>query len=173
MVFKPVAVDNELWEGLYDVYVKDSLNLDMKVHFKDKNPYALQEMSAVMLETIRKGYWEASAETIKTLAQLHAELIKDHEPGCSGFVCDNAKLRDMIANNLDSAQAQVYQQQIEQVRVGARTQPVQGMQLKKETLTLDRLKTLVSESLSTILLLLVLVGVLIGAVIHGARRHRA
>jgi cobaltochelatase CobN len=171
-VFKPEAVDNELWEGFYNVYVKDSLNLDMKSYFKNKNPYALQEMSAVMLETIRKGYWEANAETIKTLAELHVELVKDHEPGCSGFVCDNAKLRDMIAQNVSTEVAQVYRQQIEQVRVGKRTQAVAGMQLKKESLTLDRIKTLVSQSLPTILILLGLVSVFVAAIYIGARRHR-
>lgn len=171
-VLKPLAVDNELWEGLYDVYVEDSLGLDMKAYFKDKNPYALQEMSAVMLETIRKGYWEANPEVIKTLAELHAELIKDHKPGCSGFVCDNAKLREMIAQNLTPVMAQTYQQQIDQVRVGSRTEAVAGMQLKKESLTLEKIKTLVSQSLTTILLLLFLVGLFIAAVLIGARRHR-
>jgi cobaltochelatase CobN len=171
-VLKPEAIDNELWEGFYDVYVEDSLGLDMKAYFKDKNPYALQEMSAVMLETIRKGYWETTLEVIKNLAELHAELIRDHEPGCSGFVCDNAKLRDMIAQNLTPEVAQAYQQQIEQVRVGSRVDAVAGMQLKKEILTLEKIKNLVSQSLPTILMLLCLVGLFIAAVFIGARRHR-
>jgi cobaltochelatase CobN len=171
-VLKPEAIDNELWNGFYDVYVEDSLGLDMKAYFKDKNPYALQEMSAVMLETIRKGYWETTPEVIKNLAELHAELIRDHEPGCSGFVCDNAKLRDMIAQNLTPEVAQAYQQQIEQVRVGSRVDAVAGMQLKKEILTLEKIKNLVSQSLPTILMLLCLVGLFIAAVFIGARRHR-
>jgi cobaltochelatase CobN len=171
-VLKPEAIDNELWNGFYDVYVEDSLGLDMKAYFKDKNPYALQEMSAVMLETIRKGYWETTPEVIKNLAELHAELIRDHEPGCSGFVCDNAKLRDMIAQNLTPEVAQAYQQQIEQVRVGNRVEAVAGMQLKKEILTLEKIKNLVSQSLPTILMLLCLVGLFIAAVFIGARRHR-
>jgi cobaltochelatase CobN len=171
-VLKPAAIDNELWEGFYDVYVKDSLGLDMKAYFKDKNPYALQEMSAVMLETIRKGYWPADAEVIKTLAELHVELVKDHEPGCSTFVCDNAKLRDMIAQNVAVELAQAYRQRIEQIRVGGQTEAVAGMQLKKETLTLERIKNMVSRSLPTVLTLLCLVGIFIAAVVVGARRHR-
>jgi cobaltochelatase CobN len=171
-VLKPVAIDNELWEGFYDVYVKDSLGLDMKAYFKEKNPYALQEMSAVMLETIRKGYWPADADVIKTLAELHVELVKDHEPGCSTFVCDNAKLRDMIAQNVAVELAQAYRQRIEQIRVGGQTEAVAGMQLKKETLTLERIKNMVSRSLPTVLTLLCLVGIFIAAVVVGARRHR-
>ncbi len=170
-VLKPVAIDNELWEGLYDVYVRDSLGLDMKAYFKEKNPYALQEMSAVMLETIRKGYWPADAEVVKTLAELHVELVKDHEPGCSTFVCDNAKLRDMIAQNVAAEVAQTYRQQIEQVRVGRSAQAVDGMTLTQQTMTLDAIKNAVSQSLPTILMLLALVGLFIAAVFLGVRRH--
>ncbi|MDI6447494.1 cobaltochelatase subunit CobN [Anaerobaca lacustris] len=170
-VLKPVAIDNELWEGLYDVYVRDSLGLDMKAYFKEKNPYALQEMSAVMLETIRKGYWPADAEVVKTLAELHVELVKDHEPGCSTFVCDNAKLRDVIAQNVAAEVAQTYRQQIEQVRVGRSAQAVDGMTLTQQTMTLDAIKNAVSQSLPTILMLLALVGLFIAAVFLGVRRH--
>ncbi|HSV99998.1 MAG TPA: cobaltochelatase subunit CobN [Sedimentisphaerales bacterium] len=172
-VLKPAAIDQELWEGLYDVYVKDSLGLDMKAYFEEKNPYALQEMSAVMLETIRKGYWPADAEVIKTLAELHVELVKDHQPGCSTFVCDNVKLRELIARNVTADVAQTYRQQIEQVRVGRQAEAVAGMQLKKETLTLEKIKDLVSQSLPTVLTLLCLVGLFVAAVVIGARRHGA
>lgn len=171
-VLRPAAVDTELWEGLYDVYVEDSLGLDMRAYFEATNPYALQEMSAVMLETIRKGYWQADPEVIRTLAGLHVELVRDHQPGCSGFVCDNAKLRDLIARNVAPDAATTYRQQIEQVRVGHNAETVEGMQLKKETLTLEAIMGMVSQSLPAILMLLCLVGLFIGAVAVGARRHR-
>jgi len=94
---KPAEIDTELWEGLNDVYIKDTQNLGMEKYFRAKNPFALQEMSAVMLEAIRKGYWKPDQKTIKNLANLHAGLIKDFKPGCSVFVCDNVKLRNMIS----------------------------------------------------------------------------
>jgi len=49
---------------------------------------------------------------------------------------------------------------------------MEGMRLEKETLTLEKIKTLVSRSLPTVLTLLCLVGVFIAAVVVGARRHR-
>ncbi|MFA8343759.1 MAG: cobaltochelatase subunit CobN, partial [Rhodothermaceae bacterium] len=52
-VMKPAAVDGELWDGLYNIYVEDSKNLNLKSFFEKENPYALQEMTAVMLETVR------------------------------------------------------------------------------------------------------------------------
>jgi len=51
----------------------------------------------VMLETVRKGYWEASARQVEVLAELHTQLVEEFEAGCSGFVCDNASLASFIA----------------------------------------------------------------------------
>ena len=72
---KPGAIDNQLWDKYYEVYVEDKLNTGVDDFFKDKNPYAYQEMTAIMLETIRKGLWEASPEQIEKLADLHIELV--------------------------------------------------------------------------------------------------
>lgn len=110
-VTKPDMIQDYLWEEYKKVYVDDSLKLGVKEYFEKKNPYAYQEMTAIMLETIRKGYWKADEATVKQLAALHAELIKKHTPGCSGFVCNNAKLKDMIADKLsdDPQAAAAYQ----------------------------------------------------------------
>ena len=51
-------------------------------------------MTAIMLESARKGLWKASAEQVAELAKLHTETVNKYRPSCSGFVCDNAKLRD-------------------------------------------------------------------------------
>lgn len=34
----------------------------------------------MMLETVRKGMWEASAEQVEELASLHAEVLEESEP---------------------------------------------------------------------------------------------
>lgn len=54
-VMKPAAIDKELWDNIYNVYVKDELNLGVKQYFEQQNPAALEEMTAVMLESARKG----------------------------------------------------------------------------------------------------------------------
>jgi cobaltochelatase CobN len=170
-VMRPAAIDTELWEGLYNVYIKDTHHLDMEAYFREKNPFALQEMTAVMLETIRKGYWDAGQDVIKTLADLHARLIQDYQAGCSGFVCDNAKLRVFVAGNLAPELAQTYSDQIDQVLVGTARASVSGIRLEK-TLTVDKLKEVMSRSLPTLLTLSAVVVLFAGAVILGARRRR-
>jgi len=113
-VTKPSVIENRLWEELYDTYVQDRKQLGIHAFFKRENPYALQEMTAVMLETIRKGYWKASEKQIADIVKLHADLVGEHEAGCSGFVCDNSKLRKMIASKLSPDDAKRYNESIEE-----------------------------------------------------------
>ena len=134
-VTKPDMIQDYLWEEYKKVYVDDSLKLGVKEYFEKKNPYAYQEMTAIMLETIRKGYWKADEATVKQLAALHAELIKKHTPGCSGFVCNNAKLKDMIADKLsdDPQAAAAYKDAIRQIREApSRSEKVEGQVLKEQ-----------------------------------------
>ena len=65
-------------------------------------------MTAVMLETIRKGFWSASDEQRAALASMHADLIEVHGAGCSEFVCGNPALRQFISESLSAAAAQRY-----------------------------------------------------------------
>lgn len=56
-VTKPEVIDDAMWNQIYDVYVTDSYKLGTEDFFKQQNPAALQEITAVMLETARKGMW--------------------------------------------------------------------------------------------------------------------
>ena len=129
-VMKPEAIEEQLWSDLHKVYVRDDLNLGVKDWFRKENPAALQEMTAVMLETVRKGYWKAGAEQIQELVQLHTQLIRDYKPGCSEFVCGNEKLQSFIGENLSSEERQAYQGAIAQIRVGENQ--TSGIVLEKE-----------------------------------------
>ncbi len=113
---KPDAIDQHIWNQYFDIYVEDKYDLDIKRTFEGKNPYALQEMTAVMLESARKGMWDASDMQIKTLSSLHAELVEKHAAGCSGFICDNTKLREFISSNMESQEADRYEQNIKIAR---------------------------------------------------------
>ncbi|PWJ41886.1 cobaltochelatase subunit CobN [Sediminitomix flava] len=156
-VMKPKEIDNSLWNNLYDVYVEDQLNLNVQAFFERENPYALEEMTAVMLETIRKGYWKASEQQIAKLSELHTELIQKHNAGCSGFVCDNTKLKSFISEQLSEENQQAYASALEKVRE-VQTE-VEGMVLEKETLqadeTNDQPKNAEESSDQTILFLLI------------------
>ena len=115
-VMKPAAIDKELWDNIYNVYVKDELNLGVKKYFEQQNPAALEEMTAVMLESARKGLWKASEEQVAELSKLHTEIVNNYRPSCSGFVCDNAKLRDYIASKADAPTAAQYKENISKIR---------------------------------------------------------
>lgn len=132
-VMKPKVVDKELWDDIFDVYVKDKFDLGVQKYFEQQNPAALEEMTAVMLETVRKGMWKASEEQIAELAKLHTELVNKYRPSCSGFVCDNAKLRDFIATKTDPATAAQYKKSISEIREAA-VRDDKGVVMKKEEL---------------------------------------
>lgn len=153
-VMKPQAIDNYIWDTYHNIYVKDALNLQVKQRFEEENPYALQEMTSVMLETARKGYWKASGQQLKELSQLHAELVRDHQAGCSGFVCDNAKLRKFITENLPAALSKDYEKAIDQARNVQIDENSKSVVLKKENPadeeTTQKGKQAVDKSVNTI-----------------------
>lgn len=113
---KPSAIDQHIWNEYYEIYVKDKHDLDIEEKFSDKNPYSMQTMTAVMLESARKGLWKASEQQIKDVARLHAEFVDKHGAACNGFVCDNAKLRDFISLNINEEQNRDYNKQIDAAR---------------------------------------------------------
>ncbi len=131
-VMKPEAVDDEIWDEIYNVYVQDKFDLGIQDFFERANPAALQDMTAVMMETARKGLWEASPEQLANIAQLHAELVKKHKAACTGAVCDNAKLRDYISRNLDKQLSEDYRKSIKQAREVQIEKTEGNVVLKKE-----------------------------------------
>ena len=142
-VMKPKAIDKEMWDEIYNVYVKDKYNLGTKEFFDKQNPAALMEMTAVMMESARKGMWKATPQQLADIAKLHTETVNKYKPSCSGFVCDNQKLRNYIASKTDAASAKEYQQNVEQIRdaQAAKAGNDKGMVMKKETLSSETEKT--------------------------------
>ena len=142
-VMKPKAIDKEMWDEIYNVYVKDKYHLGTKEFFDKQNPAALMEMTAVMMESARKGMWKATPQQLKDIAKLHTETVNKYKPSCSGFVCDNAKLRNYIASKTDAASAKEYQQNVEQIRDAEAVSKSndKGMVMKKETLNDEAQKT--------------------------------
>ncbi len=131
-VAKPDVIDNELWDDLYDVYVQDKFGLGTKEHFKKINPTVLQEVTAIMLETVRKGMWNATDEQIENMAALHTEMVKEFGNTGSGFSGSNEKLHQFIAQKLPEAESQKYTQQVLAMKQTHTEAVENGMVLKKE-----------------------------------------
>ena len=65
-----------MWKETFDVYVEDKHKLGMKEFFEKNSPFAYQDMTGRMVETVRKGYWKADAATKK---KLLAEYVEQRE----------------------------------------------------------------------------------------------
>lgn len=156
-VMKPEAIDNELWDEIYEVYVKDKFQLGVHNYFTAQNPAALEEITAVMTETARKGMWNASAEQLKTIAELHTELVNKYKPSCSEFVCNNAKLQDFIASKATPEVSDEYRQNIQELRENPESVDKCMILKRNETNSTDNVTTLVSNTLVGIIVLAVIV----------------
>jgi len=136
---QPDTIDSSLWDETYKVYIEDKHQLDMKEYFEKKNPYALQDLTAVMLETIRKGMWRPSEDVIKNLADLHIEMIEKHGAGCSIDTCSNAKLHEFLGQHASTpVSLDAYRAALNQVLQSRTPAPeVEGMQLEETKITLQ------------------------------------
>ncbi len=131
-VMKPSVIGNDIWDRIYQVYVKDEFNLGIHRFFEAENPAALQEITAVMLETARKGYWKATEEQLKEISGLHVRFISEHGPACSGFVCDNQKLQKFVISHIPENGREVYQEQLDRTREVQTEHRQNAVVLKKE-----------------------------------------
>lgn len=172
-VMKPKAIDKEMWDEIYNVYVKDKYNLGTKEFFDKQNPAALMEMTAVMMESARKGMWKATPQQLKDIAKLHTETVNKYKPSCSGFVCDNAKLRNYIASKTDAASAKEYQQNVEQIRdaEAAKNSNDKGMVMKKETLNEEAQKTTTVVSGIVVGVIVIVAFVMLAILIRRRRKN--
>ena len=92
----PEVVDDAMWKETFDVYVEDKHNLGMKDFFEKVSPYAYQDMSARMAETVRKGYWKADAETQKKLIAEYVESVNQHGASGAENTTGNARLSKFV-----------------------------------------------------------------------------
>ena len=181
-VMKPDMLKDHLFDEYKAVFVDDKYNLDMKKYFESKNPYALQEITAVMMETARKGLWKTDAATLRQLAELHAELVKNHGAACSGFVCNNAKLKEFIDAKLSDVRAkQSYNDEIRKVRTPSaapasaqdkKSEQVEGMKLKEQVIQQEKTESKLSRR-NAVILLISLVVLVTAAFLIGKYRRRA
>ncbi len=92
----PEVVDDAMWNQTFDTYVEDKHNLGMKDFFEKESPYAYQDISARMVETVRKGYWNADAETQKKLIEEYVESVNRHGASGAEQTTGNARLSKFV-----------------------------------------------------------------------------
>ena len=128
---RPDALDKEIYNDLYRLYVTDEQQLGIRNYFQRVNPAAYQAMTSVMIESARKGFWKPSAGQLKQLAQLHAEITKESGAACTDFVCNNEKLQDYVSRQLDGKLRSDYQLSMDAVKLSASGQ--KDMVLKEQS----------------------------------------
>ncbi|WP_341644419.1 cobaltochelatase subunit CobN [Thauera sp. SDU_THAU2] len=100
------TVRDDQWQAMFDTYVTDSRGLGTRQWFEQHNPTAQAQMLERMAEAIRKGYWNASEDTRRALAQRWQELEQQFDVDTGA-----AKTRRFIAEMAqpDMAQADMAQ----------------------------------------------------------------
>ena len=101
-IMREAAVGDDIWEQIVETFVDDRLELGLREWFEDENPFAYQEMTEIMLESIRKGYWDADAEMRVKLAQEYAASVARHGDGGGMLGGGNEKL-DAFVEQLAAA----------------------------------------------------------------------
>jgi cobaltochelatase CobN len=95
----PELVDKGMWQETFEVYVQDKRHLGMKAFFEQQSPFAYQDMTARMVETVRKGYWKADAATEKTLLSEYIESVNAHGASGAEFTSGNPRLTKYVLDH--------------------------------------------------------------------------
>ncbi|HXH23630.1 MAG TPA: cobaltochelatase subunit CobN, partial [Vicinamibacterales bacterium] len=90
------AIDDRMWQEVFDVYVEDKHDLGMAEFFERHSPHAYQDITARMLETVRKGYWQADASTEKRLLEEYLGSVNRHGVSCAEHTCGNPRLQKFV-----------------------------------------------------------------------------
>src|SRR5690606_9093487 len=90
------VIDDAMWQETYEVYVEDRHALGMREFFDEHSPFAFQDITARMLETVRKEYWNADDETLSALLHAHVENVVEHGIACSDNTCGNPRLIEYV-----------------------------------------------------------------------------
>ncbi len=106
------VVGDAMWEQTYETYVQDNQNLGMKEFFNEHSPYAYQDITARMIETIRKGYWDADEEVKARLISEYLSNVAEYGVNCTEVSCGNGRMLEYVydeAERLGVAQPVVEQ----------------------------------------------------------------
>jgi cobaltochelatase CobN len=97
-VTTPDSVDETAWKETYEVYVEDKYGLGIAEFLDKENPWAYQSLTGRMLETTRKGYWDAPEEVKQRLAVNYATSVINRGLACCDHTCNNPQFHQMVLN---------------------------------------------------------------------------
>ncbi|WP_134055785.1 cobaltochelatase subunit CobN [Rheinheimera aquimaris] len=125
-VVSPDMVRNDQWQKLHDVYVNDSLQLDINEWFAEHAPEAQARMMERMLEAIRKQYWDAPEQTLTELLQAYLELTAKYD-----IQAGNDAIAEFVKQQASGFGLSIAAQNNAAQQAGSEGQQVSGQQLQQ------------------------------------------
>ena len=80
-IMREGSVSDDDLNEIAAIYVKDKLGLSLRQWFEAQNPFAFQDMSEVLLESSRKGFWKADPGLLREVAEQYARSVVRHGEG--------------------------------------------------------------------------------------------
>jgi cobaltochelatase CobN len=78
------TVTDSMWKDTFDVYVEDTHKLGMQEFFEKSSPFAYQDITARM------------AETMKRVLEEYIDSVNRHGVGCSEHTCGNPRFQKFV-----------------------------------------------------------------------------
>ena len=113
-IMREGSVSDDTWNEIAAIYVHDKLGLSLRQWFEAENPFAFQDMSEVLLESKRKGYWNAEPGMLREIAERYARSVVRHGEGGGLRGGGNTQLEQFVAQTLKSAHAAELDQLVSQ-----------------------------------------------------------
>jgi len=92
-VVDPKVVREDQWQQFHEVYVNDKYDMGIREWFEQSNPHALAQMAELMLEAIRKEYWQPDDKTVQELIELYKDFAERYQ-----VKTDNEKFKEFLQN---------------------------------------------------------------------------
>ena len=87
-----MIVRDDQWREFMAVYVEDRYALGLRDWFEQTNPQAMAQIIERMIEAIRKGYWAASEQDLRSLVETYQDIATWHD-----VVTDNTAFTEFVA----------------------------------------------------------------------------
>ncbi len=115
-IMREKSVTDDIWQEIVDVYVRDKKNLNIREWFEAENPFAFQEITEILLESIRKGYWQPDASVVREIAVEYVKSVVRHGEGGGLRGGGNVKLERFVEKVLRAPGAERFSALMEKYR---------------------------------------------------------
>jgi cobaltochelatase CobN len=127
----PETVAPEVWQKMYDVYVKDEYKLGLPEFMQKANPAARQAILGRLLEVDRQGTYKFTAAEREQMLGEYARNVSANGMACDANTCGNQKLKTELqkqvqqlpSTDLSSQEKQQFRQQVKSATVPPKPSP--------------------------------------------------